>query len=158
MAAIPIPPDLADSLRVITGERPESFQKEFIPNTSIYPKFDGASFGGESAQAEFLKKKDPVDKKIRFLDNQTRVFDITDPNQQIAYSKILDQIGDPESGIVLAEQLKDPQILLDANSPCGYRALVVVRTARPEIYLKPKEGGYKVQQKKPRAKKEEVAQ
>ena len=91
------------------------------------------------------------------MDNQTKVFDITDPNQQLEYAKILDLVGDPESGVVLAEILKDPQILLDSNSACGYRAIVVVKTARPEIYIKPKDSGYKVQQKKIRSKKEEVA-
>lgn len=154
----PFPEELADSLRVITGERPESFQKEFVPNTSIYPKFEGAAFGGESSQAEFLKKKDPVDKKIRFLDNQVKVFDLMDPKQELEYNVILDKIGDPESGVILAEPLKDPQILLDPNASCGYRAIVVVKTAKPQVYLKPRGEGYKVQEKKKRGKKTEVAE
>jgi len=156
--AIPIPEDLAESLRIIIGERPESFQEEFKPNTSVYPRFDGAAFGGESAQQEFLKAKDPVEKKVKYTNNRVKMFDLTDPAQELAYAELLDLIGDPESGFILAEAPKDPQILLDSTAPMGYRAIVVIKIAKPEIYLKHKGSGYKVQKKRTRRKKEDIAE
>jgi hypothetical protein len=151
-----MPEELAESLRLITGERPTSFQKEFVPNTAIYPKFTGAAFEGESAQQEFLKKKDPVEKRVRYKDNEIHILDLTDAKQRLEYTALVDTIGDPESGVILAEDLKDPQILLDTNAPLGYRAIVVIKTTKPEIYLKKKGPGYEVQEKKRRQTKEDV--
>jgi hypothetical protein len=145
---IEMPPDLVESLRIITGERPESFKKEFSPNTSIYPQFDGAGFMGTSAQEEFIKSKDPIEKKIRFKENKTYVLDITKPEDNVRYSEVLDLISDPESGVVLAEELKDPQVIIDANSSVGYRAIVIIKTAVPEIYIKKKSSGYTKMKKK----------
>jgi len=155
VSAEKMPDELADALRVMVGERPDSFKNEFRPNTSSYPKFDGAGFAGESAQEEFLKNKDPVEKKVKFLENSIFVLDLTNEAQKSKYAEVLDLIGDPESGIVLAEELKDPQILLDSNSPMGYRAIAIIKTARPKMYVKPLTSGYSVQ-KKSKSDKENV--
>jgi len=135
---IEMPKELIEALKVITGDRPESFQKEFSPNTSIYPQFNGAGFGGESIKEGFIKARDQIQERIKFTDNKVSVFDISDESQNKKYSEVLDATGDPESGIILAEEPKDPQIFMDASAPLGYRAIVVIKTARPMMYLKKK--------------------
>jgi hypothetical protein len=136
-----LPEDIQQALHVIVGNRPESFKQEFSP---IQPQFDGAAFGGQSSQQEFIKKKDPVEKKLKFTDNQIFVFDLTDKKNKEQYEKIMDQVFDPENGLILAEPLKDPVILIDANAAHGYRAIVTVKISRPEEYLKAKGAGFSV--------------
>jgi hypothetical protein len=138
-----MPQDLYESLKAISGERPESFKREFVPNVEPYPGLK-EYLGRESAQEEFLKKKDPVEIKYKFVDNKTEVFDLTEPADSEKHSQLLNLISDPESGVVLAEELKEPQIMLDPTARRGYRAIVFVRTTRPVKYLKKKEAGYSV--------------
>jgi hypothetical protein len=136
-----LPKDIQDALNVIVGNRPESFKEEFsLPQ----PEFNGAAFGGKSAQQEFIKKKDPVEKKLKFTNNQVFVFDLTDRKNKEQYEKILDQVFDPENGLILAEPIKDPIILIDPNASTGYRAIVTIKTSKPEEYLVPKGTGFKV--------------
>ncbi len=144
-----LPEDIQQALHVIVGNRPESFKQEFSP---IQPQFDGAAFGGKSAQQEFIKKKDPVEKKVRFTDNQIFVFDLTDKKNKEQYEKIMDQVFDPENGLILAEALKDPVILIDPNAAHGYRAIVTVKVSRPEEYIKKKGPGFSILPKTAKAK------
>jgi hypothetical protein len=143
-----LPNELQNSLKILIGERPDSFKEEFEPNTTGYPQFKGTGFGGETtAQEEFIKKKDPVEQKVRYKDNKVFVFDLTDEKDSLEFSRILDEIGDPESGVVLAEEIKDPQILIDPKAKKGYRAIVSLKTTKPEKYLKKKGTGYQVAKK-----------
>lgn len=130
------PDDIKDALNVIVGNRPQSFVQEFDKRFDSQPAMNGTAFGGTSAQEEFIKKKDPVEKLVRFTSNEVHVLDLTNANDRKAYSAILDTVFDPESGVVLAEQLKDPTILVDSHSKVGYRAIVTIKTARPEEYLR----------------------
>lgn len=144
-----LPEDIQQALNVIVGNRPDSFKQEFsVP----VPEFDGAAFGGKSAQKEFIKKKDPVDKKVKFTNNQVFVLDLTDRKNKEQYEKILDQVFDPENGLILAEPLKDPVIMIDPNAPSGYRAIVTIKTSKPEEYLKAKGAGFTVVPKASKAK------
>jgi hypothetical protein len=133
-----IPDDLLESLKIISGHRPDSFREEFEPNTATYPKFNGAGFMGVSARDEFIKKKDPVEKKLKCTENKTYVLDLTKEDDNKKYSELLDKIGDPESGYVLADALKDPQIFIDPSSIAGFRAIAIIKIFKPVIYLKSK--------------------
>lgn len=136
------PADVQEAMRVLSGGTPKSFAAEFSPNLDGYPQLKGAAFGGASAQEEFIKKKDPVEIKIRFEDNQCYVVDLTTATGQATYATVMNLIGDPESGVVLAEQPKDPQILIDNNGVV--HAMMVIKTSRPKEYIKKTGPGYEV--------------
>lgn len=129
------PDDIKQALNVIVGNRPQSFVQEFDQRFEK-PEMNGTAFGGTSAQQEFIKKKDPVEKLTRFVCNEIYVLDLTNPTDRKTYSQILDKVFDPESGVVLAEQLKDPTIMVDNHSKAGYRAILTIKTSRPEEYIK----------------------
>lgn len=141
------PDDIKQALNVIVGNRPQSFIEEFDRRLEK-PEMNGSAFGGTSAQQEFIKKKDPVEKVVRFAENEVYVLDLTSPADKKTYSKVLDTVFDPESGVVLAEPLKDPTIIVDPHYKMGYRAIVTIKTARPEEYLKKKGASYSVVGKK----------
>ena len=138
------PDDIKEALNVIVGNRPKSFQEEFSEGVKIEPKMTGSAFGGVSAQQEFIKKKDPIEKRIRFKSNEIYVLDLTNPIDKKTYSRILDTVFDPESGVVLAEPLKDPTILVDPDCKAGYRAIITIKTACPEEYIKKLGSSYSV--------------
>ena len=90
---IKMPEELAESLKVLVGERPTSFKEEFVPNTAGYPQFKGTGpFGRTTAQEEFIKKKDPIEKKVRYEKNQIYILDLTDPEDSKKYSDIFKKI------------------------------------------------------------------
>lgn len=144
-----LPEDIKQALNVIVGNRPDSFKEEFsVP----VPEFTGAAFAGKSSQKEFIKKKDPVEKKIKFTNNQVFVFDLTERKNKEQYEKILDEVFDPENGLILAEPIKDPVILIDPNASAGYRAIVTLKISKPEEYLKSKGAGFTVVPKASKSK------
>lgn len=139
-----LPDDIKDALNVIVGNRPRSFQDEFFGTRKEVPQMDGSAFGGSSAQQEFIKKKDPIEKKIRLTENEVYVLDLTNPADRKTYTSILNLVFDPESGVELAEPLKDPTVMVDPDSKVGYRAVLTIKTCRPEEYVKKKGGSYSV--------------
>ena len=139
--------DIIEALNFVMGNRPSSFIEEFkLPD----PKEvigEGAAMGGTSAQAEFIKKKDPVEVKTKLTKNKIYIFDLTNEPDKEKYEDILNRVFDPESGIKLAEPLKDPTVHIDEKAPLGYRAIVMVKTTKPVEYVVPKGTGYKVVEK-----------
>ena len=135
------------------GHKPTSFVQEFTGQVDPKNKvskdqtFTGAGFAGESAQQEFIKRKDPVEQKIKLTKNKIYVFDLTNKDDLDRYEQIIDKAFDPESGIKLAEPLKDPTVHIDEKAPLGYRAIVVVKTTKPVDYVVRKGTGYNVVKK-----------
>lgn len=142
------PDDIKQALNVLVGNRPDSFVREFGPKgpeqATPSANMAGAGFGGSSAQDEFIKKKDPVERKVKLTKNKVYIFDLTNSEDRDKYEDIVDKVFDPANGINLAEPLKDPNIMVDENAPFGYRAIVVIRTTKPVEYLVPKGTGYRV--------------
>jgi hypothetical protein len=142
------PEDIKDALNVIVGNRPKSFDEEFKPNPEAHPSFAGAAFGGTSSQKEFIKKKDPIEKGVKLTNNQIFLLDITKEKDLKKYEEILDLVFDPESGVQLAEPIKEPHYLLDPNSTDGYKALLIIKITKPVEYIKKTGTGYTVVEKK----------
>jgi hypothetical protein len=137
-----VPEDIKEALNVILGNKPKSFSEDFIEPVKAPPPFKGAGFAGGSAQEEFVKKRDAVEKRVRFTENRIYILDLTSESDRQSYSEILDVVFNPESGIVLVEPLKDPEIMVDTNSPSGYRAIITIKTAKPNEYLKKMSSSY----------------
>jgi hypothetical protein len=142
-----LPEDIKEALNVIVGNRPKSFDQEFSPAQKQEKEFNGAAFGGASSQEEFIKKKDPQKKKIKLTKNKIHLLDISTQADTIKYEEIMDQIFDPENDIQLVEPIKDPQYIIDSNSPTGVRALLVIKTTIPVEYIKKEGTGYTVMEK-----------
>lgn len=142
------PEDIREALTVIVGNRPKSFDEEFCANTQAAPKFNGAAFAGKSSQEEFVKKKDPIEKYIKFENNQIFLLDITHSEDLEKYQQILDSVFDPESGIQLVEPIKEPHYLIDPSAPKGFRALITIKTTKPVECYKKNGTGYTVVKKK----------
>ena len=138
------PEEIKEALNVIVGNRPKSFDEEFIPNPNAHPKFSGAAFGGESSQKEFIKKKDPIEKGVKLTNNEIFLLDLTKDSDLLKYKEILNSVFDPESGVQLAEPIKEPHYLLDPNSPQGFKALLIIKTTKPVEYVKKSGTGYTV--------------
>lgn len=142
------PEEIREALTVIVGNRPKSFDEEFTPNPQAAPNFKGAAFAGKSSQEEFVKKKDPIEKFVKFTNNQIFLLDITQKSDLEKYEQILDSVFDPESGVQLVEPIKEPHYLLDQSAPQGFRALITIKTTKPVECYKKSGTGYTVVKKK----------
>jgi len=132
---IKMPEPLLESLRVITGERPQSFKDEFQPNLDAYPYMQT----GKKHQEVISKIEGKQKKAFALSNNKVHVFDITDSEQAHEYEQILDILGDPSThNVYLSEPIKEPMILLDKDAPKGYRAIVYVSTMKPKERKKTK--------------------
>jgi len=124
--AIDMPSDLLESLRVITGDRPESFKKEFEPNLDAYQHIKSGT-----KHDEVLRKHES--KKVsKLTNNKVYVFDLTSEDDARQYAEVLDVLGDTEkNNTFLSEPISPVNILLDASAPKGYRAITIVKTVQP---------------------------
>jgi len=140
-----VPDEIKDALKVIVGNRPDSFIQEF-DNQSPEPQqkglFSSISSSSlpqdETARDRFIKKGDRVREAFKLRDNRIYVLDLTSPQDLKKYSDLMDEIFDGSDRLSLAEDIKEPKILLDPNSPVGYRAIVTLRVFRLEREIKPK--------------------
>ena len=139
-----LPEDIKEALNVIVGNRPKSFDEEFSPKPNQEKEFDGAAFGGTSSQEEFIKKKDPQKKKIKLTKNKIHLLDLAVHKDIIRYEEVMDQVFDPENDVQLVEPVKEPQYIIDPNSPTGVRALLIIKTTVPIEYIKKEGTGYTV--------------
>ena len=57
---------------------------------------------------------------------------------------VMDQVFDPENDVQLVEPVKEPQYIIDPNSPTGVRALLIIKTTVPIEYIKKEGTGYTV--------------
>ena len=139
-----LPEDIKEALNVIVGNRPKSFDEEFSPKPNQEKEFDGAAFGGTSSQEEFIKKKDPQKKKIKLTKNKIHLLDLAVHKDIIRYEEVMDQVFDQENDVLLVEPVKEPQYIIDPNSPTGVRALLIIKTTVPIEYIKKEGTGYTV--------------
>jgi len=128
-----LPEDIKEALNVIVGNRPKSFDEEFSPKPGKEKEFDGAAFGGTSSQEEFIKKKDLMN-----------IIWVPQKRDIIRYEEVMDQVFDPENDVQLVEPVKEPQYIIDPNSPTGVRALLIIKTTVPIEYIKKEGTGYTV--------------
>ena len=117
-----LPQDVKDALEIVTGGTPAGLEAMLGTGKE------------ETARDQFLKKTDPVEKITKMEDYQVKVFDLANPEHATEYARIQMEIRDVRNKLKGEET--PVQIMLDPNTPIGYRVIVVLKYGRPTLELK----------------------
>ena len=129
------PPEIQESLNIITGHIPGGSGNDIRPSVSDnYPLQEKSPLTGpfqDTLRDKFIKQGDKVVTKVICHDPKVKVLDLATEDGENQYEKILGEIGDPKSGLVLTKIIHPPMV--DKSSERGFRVIAVLEWFRPEM-------------------------
>ena len=127
------PPEIQESLKILSGNHPSQLGNNFGSRTpDNYPLQEQSPLKGpfpETSRDKFIKQGDKVVTKVICHDPKVKVLDLATEDGEKEYEKILGEIGDPKSGLVLTKTIHPPIIDLKNN----IRVIAVLEWFRPEM-------------------------